>query len=227
MTEPRLRVTTSTSLREKRLATLLAGRDPSTLPLAEVLEEAQLVGSLALSGFAATAEDVRAARAGEGPEVVRALLAARRAVAPDAPFRVAALVAWHRAACPPGGFRTTPRPDSPAAPVPFIESRLQILEQWLNTESRRELKPSQAGALVLARVLEILPFEHGNGRVARLAASHLMVQGGARPPILLAEDAPRLAEAVEAAFQLATEPLATLLDEASDRSLDVLIGALE
>ena len=75
--------------------------------------------------------------------------------------------------------------------------------------------------------MEILPFERGNGRVARLAASHLMVQGGARPPILVGTDRPRLDEALQAAFQLQTEPLAALLDEASERVLDVMIRTLE
>jgi hypothetical protein len=228
MNERMLRVTTATSLREKRLAALLQGRDPATSGLTDAVEEAEIVGSLALSGISATVEDVRAGRTGSGPEAVRHLLAARRAVAVDAPFSVAALVAWHRAACPPGGFRTGPPRDAPtAAPVAFIESRLQILEQWLNTDSRRQLTPSQAGALVLARVLEIVPFAEGNGRVARLAAAHLMAQGGARRPIFAASDAPRLAQAAQAAFQLATEPLASLLEEASDRCLDVMIRSLE
>jgi hypothetical protein len=225
--ERTLRVGTSTSVREKRLATLLQGRDPRAPELLAAVEEAQLLGSLELAGVSASAEDVQAARAGGGPATVSALLAARHAVAPDAPFGVSALVTWHRTLFPPGGFRTTPRPESPvSAPVPFIESRLAILEQWLATESRRELKPSQAGALVLARVMEILPFEQGNGRVARLAAAHVMVQSGARPPILIGTDGPRLVEALQAAFQLATEPLAALLDEAADRSLDVMIRTL-
>lgn len=229
MTNPLLRVTTSTTLREKRLETLLAGREPATVGgLADAIEEAQIVGSLELAGTAATPGDVRAARAGGGPEPVRALLAARRVVAPDAPLTAAALLAWHDALDVPRGLRTQPRPDAAASsPVEFIEGRLGILEQWLSAESRRQLKPGQAGALVLARTLEILPFERGNGRVSRLAASHLMVQGGARPPILVGADAPRLAEAVEAAFQLITEPLARLLDDASDRCLDVMIRALE
>jgi Fic family protein len=108
-----------------------------------------------------------------------------------------------------------------------VASRLEILEQWLQVESSRELGPAQAGALVLARLVEILPFDDGNGRVSRLAASHLMVRAGARAPILVADDEPRLREALQAAFQLQTEPLARLLDEAAERSLDVMIEALE
>ena len=74
--------------------------------------------------------------------------------------------------------------------------------------------------------MEILPFDRGNGLVARLAASHLMVRAGSRPPILVGADAGRLDEALQAAFQLQTEPLARLLDAAAERALDVLIGAL-
>jgi hypothetical protein len=223
-----LSVTTSTAVRERRLADLLAGRDPAELGLPQAVEDAQIVGSLELSGVCATPEDVREARGGGGPAAVRALLLAHRAVPRDAPVSLSALKAWHETALgAPSRLRSTERPDWPgSAPVAFIESRLGILEHWLEAGSGRELKPSQAGALVLARLLEIRPFEEGNGRVARLAASHLMVRGGARPPILRGADGERLAATVQAAFQLVTEPLGALLDEASDRSLDVMIQAL-
>jgi len=215
MEQKGLRITTSTGVKEKRLAALLAGRDPKSLGLGEAIAEAQIAGSLELSGAS-------------GDEATRALRAARQAVAAEAPFTVGILTAWHRALGVGAGFRTRPRPEAPqSAPVEFIEGRLAILEQWLSAESRQQLKPAQAGALVLARVMEILPFDDGNGRVSRLAASHLMVQGGARPPILVGADKARLDEALQAAFQLHTEPLAALLDEASERVVDVMIRALE
>lgn len=207
-------MTASTAVKERRLATLLAGRDPAALGLPGVVAEAQVTGSLELSGLA-TDEAARAA-----------LQKARRAVPADAPFTVEALMTWHAAVVgSPSRLRAEER--AGAAPPEFVEGRLQIVEQWLSAESRRQLKPEQAGALAMARLLEILPFEQGNGRVARLAASHLMVQMGAAPPVLVGADAPRLAEAVEAAFQLATAPLSLLLEEASTRVLDVMIRALE
>ena len=43
----------------------------------------------------------------------------------------------------------------------------------------------------------------------------------------MAADAPRLIAGLQAAFALHTEPLGTLLDEASGRALDVMIQALE
>jgi Fic family protein len=227
VTETRgLQVATSTAVKERRLATLLAGRDPQALGLTDALSDAQIAGSLELSGVPTTRETARDARSGAGSEEARRLYQALHVVPAAAPFSVELLRTWHAAVMgAPSRYRAEERPA--AAPVEFIASRLAILEQWLNAESRRQLKPEQAGALVLARVLEIVPFETGNGRVARLAASHLMVQGGASPPILWGADAARLAEAVTAAFQLVTAPLAALLEEASGRKLDVMIQALE
>lgn len=65
------------------------------------------------------------------------------------------------------------------------------------------------------------------GRVSRLAASHVMVRAGARPPVLLAADGARLTQALQAAFQLHTEPLAALLEEAAERALDLMIREAE
>jgi hypothetical protein len=228
---PLLRLGPSAAAKEKRLATLLGGRDPSSLGLAEAVREAQLLGSLELAGEASTIEDVRAAHRGEPSSAAAAgLVRALDAVDPASSLTAEVLLAWHRALGLGAGFRTRERPRArgPApAPVDFIASRLAILQEWLSVESSRELKPAQAGALAMARILEILPFEAGNGRVARLAASHLMVRAGARPPVLVGADAPRIESAVGAAFQLATEPLTTLLEEASERALDVMIHVLD
>jgi hypothetical protein len=191
------------------------------------VREAQVVGSLGLSGLAVSAEDVRAAISGApGAPAITGLLRAMAAVDSKAPLTVDALAAWHRAATGALGFRTTEaqRPGgTPPAPPEFIASRLAIFEQWMNAPSAAELTASQQGALALARVVEVKPFDDGNGRVARLAASHLMVRAGARPPILDSGDAARLEKALQAAFQLHTEPLAALLEEGAERALDVLI----
>ena len=158
------------------------------------------------------------------------LLRAQEAVDPAGPVAVASLLAWHGALTGrPAAFRRGDRQrDGGPAPAPaaFIEGRLALLEQWLAAESARELAPGPAGALVLARVIEILPFDEANGRVARLAASHAVVRAGGRPPVLTGADGPRLEEALRAAFALHTEPLARLLDEAGERALDAMLAAL-
>ncbi len=212
--EIRLRLAASAASKERRLASLLGGRALDAAS-SDAVREAQVAGSLGLSGMPAT---------------VSGLLRAMAAVDPKAPLTVNALVAWHRAATGTSGFRLTDaeRPGgTPPAPPEFIAGRLAIFEQWMNAPSAAELTASQQGALALARVVEVKPFDDGNGRVSRLAASHLMVRAGARPPILNPGDAPRLEQALQAAFQLHTEPLAALLEEAAERALDVLIREAE
>lgn len=230
MSEP-LRLRTSAVVREKRLATLLdeRGLRPDDPDVAGVVEDAQLLGSLELAGFRFAWDAVRASRVtGEGAAEVVALRRARSAVASDAPFGLRALREWHAAIAGPVGFRSGERrrEGPPPAPAEFIESRLATLKDWLEMAGSRDLRPEQAAAVALARIVEVLPWDDANGRVSRLAASHLMVRGGMRPPILVAGDDARLRAALESAFQLDTEPLVALLVEASGRAADVMIQSL-
>jgi hypothetical protein len=228
-----LRVQPPVVAKEKRLAALLAerGRGAGDRRLAEVVADAQLLGSLELAGVRASWEEVRASRAspGEAPAEVVALRRARAAVPADAPLTVEAIRAWHAALAGPVGFRRVERlrADAPPAPPELIESQLETLQEWITAAGVRDLRPEQAAGLAYARIVEVLPFEDGNGRVARLAASHLMVQAGLRPPILAGGDGPYLLACLRAAFRLDTEPLVSLLAEASARALDVMTQALE
>jgi Fic/DOC family protein len=225
-----LRLAPSAILKEKRLAALLEGRDPADPRLGEAVEDAQILGSLELAGVQTTWTEVVASRRGPGPEPVLALRRARSAVDAQAPLGLEALRTWHAAlALPEAGWRrgVRSREMMPPSPPEAIPGRLVILEQWINSEGAGGLKAPQKAALALARLVEILPFEDGNGRVSRLAASHLMVRDGMRPPILAGGDGPRLAACLQAAFRFDTEPLCALLVEASERCLDVMIQSLE
>jgi hypothetical protein len=226
-----LRLQPTTAVKEKRLAALLGERGlrADSLELAGLVEDAQLLGSLELAGFRFTWDEVRASRlSGEGPPEILAHRRARTVVPADAPFTLAAIRAWHEALAGPVGLRREERPREgvPGAPADRIESRLDSLADWIEGAGTRDLAPDQSAAVALARLVEILPFDDVNGRVSRLAASHLMVRGGMRPPILVAGDAARLRASLEAAFRLETEPLVALLGEASGRALDVMIQSL-
>lgn len=226
-----VRLATSQTVREKRLAALLEGRDPGDPRWREAVEDAQAAGSLSLAGIATVPSQVSEARGGGGDRPVAGMLRALRAVDPAAPLRVEALRAWQAALTGgPGTLRASERDrpgGPPSAPARFVEMRLRTLEEMLDADSGRDLGPSQQAALAMARIVEILPFDEANGRVSRLAASHLMVRAGARPPVLLPEDADRLRATLQAAFQLDTGPLCALLEEAADRALDVMIRAVE
>lgn len=213
-----IRLAPSAAVKEKRLREARGDAFDRDAGLRRAVLEAQAAGSLELAGLAPS------------PDALASLLRAQEAVDPAAPFAVGALRAWHGALTGrPSLFRRDERTREdrpPPAPPAFIESRLATLEHWLAAESARELAPGPAGALVLARVIEVLPFDDANGRVARMAASHVVVRAGGRPPVLTAADGPRLDEALRAAFALHTEPLSRLLDEASERALDAMLAAL-
>lgn len=224
-----LRLEPSRALKEKRLAALLAGRPEGAPALQAVVRDAQLLGSLELAGFGFAWDEVRGA--GPAPLEILALRRAQLLASPQAPLTQKVLLDWHAVLIGQrSGYRCSERAREggpPPAPPSFVEGRLRLLEEWLAMESGRELRAAPAGALALARIVEVLPFDDTNGRVSRLAASHVMVRAGERPPILVRGDRPRLEAALQAAFRLDTEPLSRLLEEASARSLDVMIRALE
>jgi hypothetical protein len=227
-----IRLAPSAALKEKRLATLLGERGVSEGSLAEEIQDAQLLGSLELAGFSFSWDEIKASRrTGVGPEAVRYLRRAQALREGSSALSVDGLLAWYgetTGKIP--ALRVTPRDRAagpPAAPVEFIGCRVESLVHWLSVESSRELSSAQRGALALARLVEILPFDDANGRVSRLAASHLMVSSGARPPILVGGDRLRLEQCLTAAFQLSMEPLTSLLEEASERALDVALQTLE
>jgi hypothetical protein len=227
-----MRIRPATEAKQRRLAEQLArsGRRPDDPSLRAIVEDAQLLGSLELAGIRVSWQEVRASRTSTaGPGGLEGLRRALTAVAPDAPVTVAAIRTWHEAIAGPAGFRRAERAREgrPTAPPDQIEERLQTLAEWLGSAGLRELRPEQAAGLAYARIVEILPFEDGNGRVARLAASHLMVAGGLAPPIMVGADAPYLAACLRAALRLETEPLVSLLAEASSRALDVMVQAIE
>jgi hypothetical protein len=215
--------------KEKRLAALLAGRSPEALGLPESVAAAQVLGSLELSGYALSYEEVQAAGRGQGgPEPARRLYDSLRLARPgEAPTLEGLLLSGRHLDVGPG-FRKAPkeRPGAPTAPPEFIERRVRDLFDWLNSDAARQLKAAQLGALGLARLVEISPFSDGNGRLSRLLASQVMALRGERPPILVRADGARLEEAIARAFRFDTEPLARLLDEAAGRSADVMIQVL-
>jgi hypothetical protein len=228
-----LRIAPSAALKERRLSALLGERPEQRALLTEQVLDAQLLGSLDLARLSFSWEEIKASRGDGGPalEAPRALRRAQGAALAAQSLSVDVLMAWHADVTgSPSRLRTGPRErvgGPPPSPPEFVRSRLDGLVEWLTADSGRELPAPQRGALGLARFVEIHPFDDANGRVSRLLASHLMTQAGARPPILLGADRERLDQCLGAAFQLVMEPLAMLLEEASERALDVELQTLE
>jgi hypothetical protein len=228
-----IRLAPSAALKERRLAILLDARGGQEGPVAEQVQDAQLLGSLELAGLSFSWEDIKASRRSEGSslDAARCLRRAQGAALEARSLSVEELVAWHAGATgTASSLRSVPRErigGPPPSPPEFIRVRLESLVHWLTSDSGLELRAAERGALGLARLVEVLPFDDANGRVSRLLASHLMTRAGARPPILVGADRPRLDQCLGAAFRLVMEPLTALLEEASERALDVALQTLE
>ena len=218
-----LRLEPSVAVRERRLTRLLAERGLSAddAGLARIVEDAELVGSLELAGLPVSWDDARAATP---PPSLQALRRARAVVSAADRFTLAAVRAWHETLAGPVGFRQR---EAAGAPLEFIGDRLASLAEWLEAKGAETLAPEQKAAVALARIVEIRPFDEANGRVARLAAAHVLRRASLQPPILVGGDGPRLQAALEAAHRLETGPLVDLVREASGRALDVMIQSLE
>jgi hypothetical protein len=227
-----LRLSDGIERKRRRVQARLDGRDPVALGLGEIVRDAQVLGSLELAGLDVSWDQVRAARRSEDPhDAIARLQLAMDSPGRAKPFAVTELVAWHGQIM---GQRTRLRSDNivrsyppPASPGAFVAERLKMLEDWLIGDSGGELASSASAALLMARLVEILPFEEANGRAIRVAVSHALVCAGAGPPVLVGGDRPRLEACLQAAFQLDIEPLVRLLEEASERSFDVELQALE
>jgi hypothetical protein len=217
-----LRLEPSVAVREGRLARLLAARGLAAedVRLARIVEDAELVGSLELAGLPVSWED---ARAGSLPQL-EALRRAREAVPREARLTLAAVKAWHEALAGPIGFR---RVDAAGARAEFIEDRLASLVEWLEARGVEDLAAEEKASVALARIVEIRPFDEANGRVARLAAAHVMRRAGPCAADPRRRRRPAAQAALEAAHRLETGPLVELVREASGRALDVRIQSLE
>ncbi len=125
----------------------------------------------------------------------------------------------------PGQLRTTStsaqfgnaRPAEPSA----IEPKLRNLGEWLSTETGRDMLAAERAALAFARVVEIAPFERGNFRSAHFMMSFFSLADGYPYVYFRLEEADRLREDVERAFQFDTLPLVNRVTESLGRSLSL------
>src|SRR5215470_2399025 len=116
-----LKLAASASVKERRLAALLAGRDARDPALEAALVQAQVRGSLELAGLTGTEEEAAAAVA---------LGRAVAAVEAGAPLTTDALLDWASAVTGSRRLRSAPREREggpPPAPPEFVASRLAIL----------------------------------------------------------------------------------------------------
>ena len=96
--------------------------------------------------------------------------------------------------------------------------------QWLNGEAQ-QLSPVERAALAHFRLVDIHPFVDGNGRSARLLMNLILVREGYPPAIVRHEDRLAYFAALDEARAGDNKPCLTLIVEAVERSLDIMLEA--
>jgi len=86
--------------------------------------------------------------------------------------------------------------------------------EWFNSDSFHEMHEVEKTALILIKLIDIWPFEEGNGRTLRLFANFFLLKSGYPPAIIPSDKAPQYAAAIQNSFRFHTQPLIDLLTEA-------------
>ena len=104
----------------------------------------------------------------------------------------------------------------------FIERSLQNFFGWLTAESISEIHPIEKAALVLTRIVDIWPFEHGNLTVGLMVANVFLRQAGFAPFFVQAKDLKEFNRIIAQAMTIETQPLVNAIYNTIKREMESL-----
>ncbi len=90
---------------------------------------------------------------------------------------------------------------------------------WFSAESFHQMHEVEKAALMLAKLIDIHPFEEANGITIRLTSSFYLLQAGYPPAVLSGSKAGEYAIAIENAIRFHTQPLINLLTDSVYQAL--------
>ena len=91
--------------------------------------------------------------------------------------------------------------------------------EWFKAESFHQMHEVERTALMLAKLVDIHPFEEANGRTIRLISNFYLLKAGYPPAVISASRASEYATAIQGAIHFHTQPIIDLLTESVMRSL--------
>jgi hypothetical protein len=96
--------------------------------------------------------------------------------------------------------------------------------EWFGSDSFHEIHVVEQGALFLAKLLDILPFQQENGRTLRLAANFFLLRAEFPPAVITSSRSDQYCSAIEHGLSLETQPLVDLLAGSLLESLHYCLG---
>jgi Fic family protein len=95
---------------------------------------------------------------------------------------------------------------------------------WFQSESFGQMHEVEKSALMLIKLLDVQPFDDGNGRTLRLFSNFFLLKAGYPPAIIRTSQASEYALAVQSSLRFDTQPIIDLIADAADRSLRWCLG---
>jgi Fic family protein len=106
----------------------------------------------------------------------------------------------------------------------FISRSLDNFFSWLSAESLDEIHPIEKAALVLARIVDIWPFEFGNLTMAVIFANLFLRKAGFSPFFVLPEHMKEFNAIVAQAMSIETQPLVNAIHRTIKREMETIVS---
>jgi hypothetical protein len=104
----------------------------------------------------------------------------------------------------------------------FIDRSLDNFFTWMTAASMAEIHPIERSALVLTRIVDIWPFEHGNLTSAVMLGNAYLNQGGLPPFFVLPEHMAEFNKILAQAVTIETQPLVNAIHRSIKREMESL-----
>lgn len=96
--------------------------------------------------------------------------------------------------------------------------------EWFNSDSFLQMHEVEQAALFLMKLLDVLPFQQGNGKTLRLAANLFLLRNEFPPAPIASSRAGEYHTSITSAFKFHTQPLIDLLADSVLESLCYCLG---
>lgn len=118
------------------------------------------------------------------------------------------------------GSHTPPAPDD----IPIL---MEEFVEWLNSEEATNMHPVRCAALAHYKLVDIHPFEDGNGRTSRLLMNLILIRAGYPPVIILKEHRQQYYDYLKIANRGDVRPFVRFIAQCTEQVLDLYLWGVQ
>jgi Fic family protein len=108
--------------------------------------------------------------------------------------------------------------------VELVPAVVENALEWFQSDSFAEMHEVEKTALMLIKLMDIQPFEAGNGKTLRLFSNFFLLESGYPPAIIPPYRASQYAIAMQNSLRFHTQPIIDLITESVDQVLSYLLN---